>query len=185
MNKDRLILIVTIVLISLALFFFIDKESIGGPLNWGEVNPNVNSETEIKGAEIAGQAPDFSLRNLEGQEVSLSDYRGKIVFLNFWVSWCEDCELEMRHFEKIARKYDQVEVLSINVREDRQAVEKFLAEKDLDLNILLDEDGEIGLDYVVGKLPTSFVIDSRGQVANIITRPMDYNEILREIEILK
>ncbi|MGH7766563.1 MAG: redoxin domain-containing protein, partial [Candidatus Binatia bacterium] len=76
------------------------------------------------------RAPDFSLEDLSGKQLSLKDLRGKIVFLNFWATWCVPCRQEMPLMEALHREFkDQgLEIVAVNFREDKKAVEKFFAE---------------------------------------------------------
>lgn len=186
MNKDRVILIVTTSLIVLALFFVIDRKNYGNSVESSKMKSNISTETvtqnaEEKLAKVGEVAPNFKLENLDGDFVTLEEFRGKTIFINFWASWCEDCTKEMEALEKLNGNSD-IQVLSINVREDYKAIERFVDEKDLDLEILLDKDGSIGLDYLVGKLPTTYVVDPNGILSNKVIGPMNYEIMLREVE---
>ena len=76
--------------------------------------------------EVGKEAPDFTLKNLNGDEVSLSDYRGKIVLINFWATWCKWCDKEMPDLQKLGKENDDIVVLAVDVMEDKEIVKKYI-----------------------------------------------------------
>ncbi|MFQ5896558.1 MAG: TlpA disulfide reductase family protein [Nitrospinota bacterium] len=112
-------------------------------------------------------APDFTLPDLNGKEVSLSQYKGKVVLLNFWATWCPPCRLEMPTMEKAYRKYKPkgFEVVAVSVDAGpKSAVRHFLQEFDLSFQVLLDPQMEALHTFRSFSLPTSLVIDRRGVI---------------------
>lgn len=114
-------------------------------------------------------APDFTLLNKEGEEVSLSDYRGKIVFLNFFTTWCTYCEIEMPDFQEASEKYaDDVEFLIIDVfpseNIDEAGVYEWYESRGFTMEMLIDKDGDLQQFYPVQGFPTTFFIDREGYV---------------------
>ena len=117
------------------------------------------------GQAIAGAvAPDFTLRNLNGKYVSLREQSGKVVFVEFWASWCPPCRNSMPEVEKI---YDQfrdqnVAVYGINLETDAQAVKKFVSKRGIRYPVLMG-DKKVAADYRVSSIPVFFIIgpDSR------------------------
>jgi peroxiredoxin len=111
-------------------------------------------------------APEFTLKNLEGETVKLSDFRGQGVFINFWASWCEPCKIEMPDMEKQYRlmKDQGIEIVAINIEESELAVSAFKKRMDLTFPILLDKDKSVVNSYGVGPIPSSFFIDKDGIV---------------------
>ncbi len=109
-------------------------------------------------------APDFTLKNGAGKNVSLSQYRGKkVVLLDFWATWCGPCIMTMPLIEQYrARHPEQVEVLNVNQREDPEKVEAFLKARGIRLNVLFDANGEVSQLYRVYGLPTLLIIDKEG-----------------------
>ncbi len=110
-------------------------------------------------------APDFSLPDLEGKQVSLSNYKGKVVLLNFWATWCPPCRLEMPTIEQAYRKYkpNGFEVVAVSVDAGpTSAVKHFLEEFGLSFQVLRDPGMETLRAFRTFSLPTSFVIDRRG-----------------------
>jgi peroxiredoxin len=120
----------------------------------------------------AGQpAPNFTLKTLTGNSITLSDLRGKPVILNFWASWCYPCRLEMPELERVYQKYpsDGLTVLGINVTtQDTLAdAQAFVAEFAPTFPILLDDTGEATTRYGVRGLPTSYFINRQGIVTHV------------------
>lgn len=117
----------------------------------------------------------FTLTSLDGETISLSDYEGKIVFLNFWATWCEPCKRELPTFEAFseANAGGDALILAVNVEETPDEVSAFLAEMGVDdLPVLLDPEGETATEYGIFNLPTTFVIDQNG-----IVRYPKYGEV--------
>ncbi|MBL7165624.1 MAG: TlpA family protein disulfide reductase [Dehalococcoidales bacterium] len=115
-------------------------------------------------AELDKPAPDFTLKDLDGNTVRLSDLRGKVVFLNFWATWCPPCRAEMPDIEKVHRKYkDQdVVVLGIDLRESASTVRRFVEDGGYTWAFLLDTTGYVGSIYRVSAIPTSYFVDKKG-----------------------
>lgn len=121
-------------------------------------------------------APDFTLPDLNGKQISLSDYKGKVVLLNFWATWCPPCRLEMPTIEKAYQKYKTkgFEVLAVSVDAGpKSAIQHFLQELDLSFQVLLDPDMETLRTFRSSALPTTVVIDRRG---NIRWRELGYRD---------
>ncbi len=115
-------------------------------------------------AELDKPAPDFTLKDLDGNSVRLSDFRGKVVFLNFWATWCPPCRAEMPDIEKVHQKYkDQdVVVLGVDLRENASTVRAFVEDGGYTWVFLLDTTGEVGSMYSVSAIPTSYFVDKKG-----------------------
>ncbi len=120
----------------------------------------------VEGTQVGGRAPDFTLPDLEGQSVSLSDFRGSPVFINFWASWCGPCEAEMPYIQEIYEgwtgKPPSVSILAINIGESAATVEGFMERLGLSFPVLLDASQDVTLKYNVRAYPTSFFIDKNG-----------------------
>lgn len=110
-------------------------------------------------------APEFELTSLEGDAVSLSDFRGQAVMINFWAIWCQPCRAELPLIQDFADRYqDELAVLAINMGEDRTNVEHFVNEFDYDLIFLLDPSSSVAPKFMVRGLPTSVFIDEDGWI---------------------
>ncbi|ROR30478.1 cytochrome c-type biogenesis protein [Mobilisporobacter senegalensis] len=123
-------------------------------------------------------AIDFTLKDQYGKEHTLSDYKGKVVFLNFWASWCGPCREEMPHIEELYKEYNynQEDVVIIgvanprsnqypnNADEDMATVKKFLEDEELTFPVVFDETGEVFQSYYINSFPTTFMIDKEGNV---------------------
>jgi peroxiredoxin len=118
---------------------------------------------------VGSLAPGFVLQDLEGNEVSLSDYLGKDVLLNFWATWCGPCRVEMPLFERTYEEYrDQgFVILGINFDEPEKAVKEFQEEFGLTFPILLDPGAEAQNLYRIPGYPSSIFVDSDGNVRRI------------------
>lgn len=110
------------------------------------------------------KAPTFSLKNLKGDEVNLENLKGKIVFVNFWATWCPPCRDEMPSMEKLYTKFKDKDfiMLAVNLREKPKKVRSFKEEYGLSFTILLDTDGSVSKRYGVRAIPATFLIDREG-----------------------
>lgn len=125
-------------------------------------------------------APDFQLETVDGKQVKLSDYKGKVVLLNFWASWCEPCRQEMPDVEKAYETYkDQgLVVLGANLRENNVSVQGFADNLGLTFPILMDKDGNVATQlYKVKPIPTTYFIDKDGYLRQKAEMPMTYSFI--------
>jgi cytochrome c biogenesis protein CcmG/thiol:disulfide interchange protein DsbE len=113
--------------------------------------------------EVGALAPDFTLTNLGGEQISLNDLRGQVVLINFWATWCIPCRLEM---PAIQQRYNDggFAVLAVDFNEDAERVQAFVDELDLNLPILLDPGGDVQELYRVRGYPTSFFVDEGGVI---------------------
>jgi len=131
----------------------------------GILLPGCSSE----GPEIGKAAPDFTLKGLDGQEVSLSDFRGEPVLLNFWASWCGPCRLEMPFLQEIYEKWSGkgLVLLAVNIQEDQGTVEDFIAGAGYIFPVLLAPGNQVPLSYNVRGIPATFFIDADGVIRDI------------------
>lgn len=109
---------------------------------------------------------DFELPDLKGRKVRLSDYRGKVVLLNFWTTWCPECRIEMPAFERLHQHFKDhpFAMLSIDLREPQEVVQKFFQRYQLTFPALLDSDGRVAQSFGIRSIPTSFIIDQSGGI---------------------
>ena len=109
-------------------------------------------------------APDFRLKNLEGQFVTLSEFRGKPVLINFWASWCPPCREEMPYLQQVYDEWTSkgLVLLTIDIGETPATITKYFAENNLSLLVLLDTDKEVSQEYGITGVPETFLIDRNG-----------------------
>lgn len=110
--------------------------------------------------------PQFSLYDLEGNLINIEDYKGKIILLNFWATWCPNCRQEAPFLEKL---YDQFKtkdflIFRINAKESKETIHKYLEKHPSKIAILLDEKNKVGNLMAVWAHPTSFLIDAQGRI---------------------
>ena len=143
----------------------------------------LNQDEKPAGAKVGGPAADFTLEDLEGNKVSLSDFEGKKIFLNFWATWCEPCKEEMPEMEKIHENYEDVVVLAINL-DTHKDIQGFMDDHGLTFGTLLDVEEEVNDQYEVVSIPTSFFIDEEGIIRKKIVGVLDYEKMEENIEAL-
>jgi peroxiredoxin len=112
-------------------------------------------------------APAFSLSGLDGNKVSLGDFKGHPVFLEFWATWCGPCRVSIPEVEKLHEEYAAkgLRVVSISQDEDAEGVPRFVKRRGMTYPVLLDSDGRVGSRYGVRGIPAFFLIDAGGRVA--------------------
>lgn len=138
---------------------------------------------------IVEDAPiiDFTLTSLDGETVSLSDFAGRIVFLNFWATWCVPCREELPAFQEFqaVQPPDGAVILAVNVQETQEQVRAFLDQYGGDaLTILLDTDGGTKDSYGIFNLPTTFVIDGNGIVNYVKFGEMTVKDLNAYVEAI-
>jgi thiol-disulfide isomerase/thioredoxin len=120
--------------------------------------------------EVGQAAPKFTLPTLQqGQPTALSQYAGKVVYLDFWASWCAPCRTSFPLLDKMREKFkgQGFDVVAINLDEDKANAEKFLKEIPVGFTVLHDAKGEWADQFVVESMPTSFIIDRQGVIQAI------------------
>lgn len=121
--------------------------------------------------------PDFNDRTADGLTVSLAALRGKVVLVNFWASWCQECRPEMPLFEQLHREFAArgLAVVGVNAREGTAVVRRYARELKLTFPLLLDSNGEIREAYGVVGLPTTFLIARDGRAVALAVGPRAWN----------
>jgi peroxiredoxin len=124
-------------------------------------------------------APDFALTGMDGVSRSLSSYRGKIVMLHFWATWCASCRQEMPALQQLNKDFEgrDFELLCVSVdRGDGDAVRTFMHDINLHFNTLLDPEGEVRNAYAVRALPTTYLIGRDGKFSGLIMGERDWKK---------
>jgi peroxiredoxin len=135
---------------------------------------------------IGDEAPDFILENLNGDEVRLSDLKGKGVFLNFWASWCEPCKREMPLMDRYYQvmKDEGIEILAINITESHLVVNSFINRLGVGFPVLLDSDRAVTQRYGVKGLPASFFVDKNGIVVDYFVGEMNESILRKRLNLI-
>jgi peroxiredoxin len=115
-----------------------------------------------------GKAPDFTLQTMDGKTVSLHDYSGKKVVVNFWATWCDYCKAEMPYIQAIDNKYASsgLVVLAINCGDATNQVKDFVVNTNLKLTVLLDPEQSTVYKYCIDALPLTLFIDPKGIIVD-------------------
>jgi len=115
---------------------------------------------------IGTQAPDFTLQDTNGKTVSLHDFRGKVVIVDFWTTWCPPCRARMPQLQTLYRKLADkgLVVLGLDVGEDLEMVAQFARQGPYTFALLLGGEPEVDTKYYVGAYPTTFVVDRTGKI---------------------
>jgi thiol-disulfide isomerase/thioredoxin len=122
------------------------------------------------------EAQNFLLPDLNGNQVSLADQHGKVVFLNFWATWCPPCRAEMPSMEKLYTKFkgNDFTILAVNMGESEGQVKAFKESFKLNFPILLDADSSTGMIYGAISVPTTYLIDRNGYIIGGALGPRDW-----------
>ena len=131
----------------------------------------LGTDAGLTEAPIAGYiAPAFTLNNTVGDAVTLSDYRGQPVVLNFWASWCPPCRAEIPHFQAASIKYNgQATILGVDQGEPQPVVADFGAALGVSYQLLLDDDNSVNREYGVSALPTTVFVGPDGIIREVYT----------------
>jgi thiol-disulfide isomerase/thioredoxin len=121
---------------------------------------------DLTADEVPFAAPEFTLTTQTGEKVNLSDFRGKIVYLDFWASWCGSCRRTIPWMNSLQKKFtkDKFQVIAINLDTDSAAAGEFIKEFDPAILIPLDLQGTVPAKYKVAAMPSSFLISGTGSV---------------------
>lgn len=192
-NKKILSIIILAVVMVVGLYYFtmvkggknteelVPENNISEEANRGTNGEDI-SEGIVPDIAIGEEAPNFTLKNLDGEEVSLTDYKGKIVLINFWATWCKYCDIEMPDLQKLDKENEDLVVLAVDVMEKKSLVEEYIAEGGYDFQVVLDEDGEIAKLYLVSAFPTSYFVDKDGVLLGGVPGMMTYAQMNQIVE---
>jgi len=176
------------IIFSIAMSFSLEA---GQVISLDEADPKTDRlfrEMEIIEVPHIPPTVDFSLPDINGQQVTLSDFMGKIVFLNFWTTWCPECRIEMPSMEKLHRKLKGKDfaMIAVNLQEPASRIKNFLKKDPLTFTILLDTKGEIGPQFGIRAVPTTFILDKNGGIIGkaLGSRPWDSKESIALFEHL-
>jgi thiol-disulfide isomerase/thioredoxin len=125
--------------------------------------------TRVRGvAEVGSPAPLFELEDLHGKRVSLEQYRGKVVLLDFWATWCGPCRMSMPVLEKLQAEFaGNLVLLAVNLQEPVEEVQAYFERRKVGSIVLLDTDGQVGSVYRSDSIPMQVLVDQKGIIRHI------------------
>lgn len=180
MKKCKKIGIVLILLVVMTSMGWLGINLFGSESVAGDTDTELDrlfNEMNVLRMAINEEPIQFKLKDLNGSEVTLSDYKGKIVFLNFWTTWCPTCRIEMPSMEKLHQKFkDQnFAMVTVNLQESASQVKEFFKEYKLTFTALLDSDGEVGIKHKIYSIPTTFILDKEGRIIARAVGPREWD----------
>ncbi|WP_409293083.1 peroxiredoxin family protein [Peribacillus sp. SCS-37] len=139
-------------------------------------------EKKAEGVEPGNIAPDFTLSTLDGKTVSLSDYKGKKVLLNFWATWCPPCKKEIPEMKEYAERMPDNEVILAVNMDPKADVKGFAAKMGMNFPVLLDKEDKVNSAYKVISIPTTYFIDSNGHISHKIIGQMKAEDLTEQMK---
>ncbi|MCM3691264.1 redoxin domain-containing protein [Neobacillus niacini] len=177
MIKKVIAVVVLIALLGVAIVQAMDKKA--EPENVSQEAANMG------GLKVGAKAPDFELKTLAGDTVKLSDLKGKKVMLNFWATWCPPCKAEMPAMEEFHKQAgDEVVILAVNI-DPHLDVKAFVDENGITFPIPLDAEDTVNETYQVLSIPTTYFIDSKGNIGNKYIGAMNLDAMKQYTKDLK
>lgn len=121
--------------------------------------------------------PAFMLTTVEGKVLDFSQLRGKVVVLNFWATWCGPCKEEMPALDRLSRRFDprDLAILTITTELERTSLQQFMKQLDSTLPVLLDEQRDVSLAFMVRGLPTTVLIAKNGTIVGRAVGPREWD----------
>lgn len=191
MKKALIAAIVAIALIVFSVYTIYNSESSNSKTDssisiTGDKNNTSNQTIEVTPNNIKTKAIDFSLKDLNGNELSLSDLKGKKVFLNFWATWCPPCKAEMPDIEKLYQetKDSELVIVSVEIGEPLNTVKSFIDSNKYNFKVLIDPDQSVATKYNITSIPTSYFIDEDGNIVSKHVGGMNVNQMKAYIKTL-
>jgi len=157
-NKKYIFLFVMVLLLFILLFF--SEDSVRAE------NIDYFSQLGISKPTSEIDSIDFFVESLDGVRVRLHDFRGKVVFLNFWATTCGPCRAEVRdiHLLHQTLKNEPFVIMAVDIKEDINTIKKFMKKNNIDFPVYLDKSGEIAIQYAIIGIPTTYIINPEGKI---------------------
>jgi peroxiredoxin len=148
----------------------------------------VIASTGLSAGVISGNAPDFTLKSSNGENIKLSELRGQVVLINFWASWCGPCRQEMPELNKLYEKYKKLGfiILGVNVEEDETAALRIIEEDKIGFPVLFDSENKVSKLYNVDAMPTTVLVARNGSMRYLhrAYKPGDIDEYIMWVKKL-
>jgi cytochrome c biogenesis protein CcmG, thiol:disulfide interchange protein DsbE len=127
---------------------------------------------------FAKKAPDFTFKNLDGKEISLSDYKGKVIMVNFWATWCGPCIHEMPDLEKLYQTYkkDGLQIIGLTVSSKAKQIPIKIKKTGVTYPILLNAESAVASYGGFGSIPHTFIINRAGEIVKVIEGGRSYKD---------
>lgn len=157
------------------------------PEQFAEVTESTGQQEAEETEETA--APDFTVLDENGEKVSLSDYAGKPIVLNFWASWCHYCKVEMPDFDEAYRNHPEIQFMMVNVtdgsQETMESARDFLAEAGYEFPVFYDTELDAAMTYGATGLPMTVFIDADGNLVTYARGMLQAQQLEQGIEMIK
>lgn len=147
-------------------------------------NEKHSQSSSIKENSI-NKGSQIKLKDLNGKTVSLDDFKGKKVFLNFWATWCPPCKSEMPDIQKLYEENKNANfiIITVNTGDEKEKVIDFMKSNNYTFNVLLDINNELASKYNIFSIPTSFFIDKDGTIIHKINGPLTKDEMKKYLDL--
>jgi len=131
------------------------------------LNPAASAQVPDPKIMIGHDAPDFSLSTLDGETVTLSSLKGKVVVLDFWATWCRPCRIYLPDVIAVTNEFKDRDVVlyTVNLKDAEDLVKRFVELTKLDAKVLLDATGSVGQEYLVSSIPQTVIVNKEGKIA--------------------
>ena len=154
------------------------ENTVAGEENNNNGTTENTNQPEDTSSESKNLAPNFTVYDMEGNEVNLTDFFGKPIIINFWASWCGPCKMEMPDFNEAYETYkDEIEFLMVNMtdgsRETIEVASSFIAESGYTFPVYYDTDYSAAITYSVSSLPTSYFLNAEGELVTYARGAID------------
>lgn len=190
-KRSTIIIILLIVICIVFAYFYLsyreEKMQREREVEYERLYPSLG----IQRVDPPEEAEDFTLKTLKGETVSLKDYRGRLIFLNFWATWCGPCRAEMPSMQRLWEEFKEEDfvILAINIQEESKLVSSFMNERGLSFPVLLDEKGKVARTYGIRGIPTTFFLNPEGEIIGKAVGARDWDseesfELIRELLFL-
>ena len=189
MKRNRIIPLILVLMLFVLVACDVRQEPTPTPTPGKTLLPATTPRPNKPGAqlEIGDEVPDIAFTLLDGTEVKLSDFRGKVIFMNFWATWCTNCIQEMDSIQQLQDNHpDDVVVLAMNCSEQKADVQAYIDDNGFTFRVGMEENFAISGDiFRAFSIPTTYIIDAEGKVAFAYTGAVTLEGMEEAIKIGK